>query len=464
MKKIISFLSIVVSLCLSSCADDDKVSFDTAISSEMFTFKPVEGGAVLQYKLSDPRITKVKAEYKDEFNEPIYKVGDYSVDTLLLDGFNSVNSNVPVKVSFMDRNGNESAIKSLSFNTLASNLHTFFDHVRVSSYWEGFQITYELEGLVNGSATVYFVGENPNTHARDTLTLENFQLESGKYTKAYTLDASQQQSSYTVMITTEDNKQRIAKKKVWTGIVGVEREMLPNSNFELYDPFGKSKEVDYNPYGYNPGALSKKYLFDGDTKGTQAIAKYAPGSATPPYTFLAGPDALHTVENDVYFVLDIKQPAMLGEMRFYAKYRDGGATNMDFGNNYSSYFINLPCAVKVYAWTASEAYNPNADQTQIPATNWKLMGSYMQDSGTAIANRWYANKEGNITDAESLEQLKKLDPLYLSVPFEFSEEKFRYYKIEFEATYKDIYSPESNYNANNQVTCHEIEVYAKKEE
>lgn len=97
--------------------------------------------------------------------------------------------------------------KNFLFNTLASNLYTFFDNIEVSSYWQGFQVTYELKGLVNGSATIFFVGENPNTHVRDTLTLENFQLESGRYTKAYSLDASQQQSSYTVVVTTEDSKQ-----------------------------------------------------------------------------------------------------------------------------------------------------------------------------------------------------------------------------------------------------------------
>lgn len=466
MKKIIYFIGILAGFYLGGCDDDNVVGFDSPISENMFTFRPVEGGAVLQYKLSDSRISKVKVEYKDAFGESIYKVGDYAVDTLLLDGFNVATSNVPVKISFIDRNENESEKKELSFNTLASNLYTFFDNIEVSSYWQGFQVTYELKGLVNGSATIFFVGENPNTHVRDTLTLENFQLESGRYTKAYSLDASQQQSSYTVVVTTEDSKQRIAKKKTWTGIVGIEREMLLNRDFDLLDPFGKSKEVPPASGGsYTPGALGKQYLFDGDIRGTRASEFYAPGWATPPYTFLSSADALHTATNDVYFVLDVKKPAMLGEMRFYAKYGDTYAVNRDFGNASTSYLAKLPCNIKVYAWTAGEPYDPNTDQTTIPASNWKLMGSYAQDPNAALKERWYINSEKqDVVTVKSLAELNALEPLYVSVPFEFDENKYRYYKIEFEATYRDPYNPAYINNDLNQVTCHEIEVYAKKED
>ena len=465
MKRITFFLSILISLCSISCSHDDKSDFNTAIDNSMFVFNPVEGGAVLHYKLSDPNINRVKVQYTDEFGSPVYKIGDYSVDTLLLDGFNSAQSDVPVKISFLDRNGKQSEDKILKFNTLPSNLYTFFDNVQVTPYWEGFQVTYELQGLANGSATVSFIGENPNTHAVDTLTLENFQLESGKFTKAYTLDASQQQSSYTIVITTEDKKQRIAKKVVWKGITGIEREILPNKDFELLDPFNKSNEKAYTTTTrYNPGALGKQYLFDGDTKGTRSAERYASGWATPPYTFLAGPNALHTAENNVYFVLDLKRPAMLGEMRFYAKYPDGYATNQDFGSSASSYLVLLPCAIKVYAWTDANDYNPQANQATIPASNWKLMGTYAQDPNAKLTDRWYCNKaKQQVVTVKTITDLNALAPLYVSVPFTFDTNEYRYYKIEFETTYRDLYSPVNINNNNNMVSCHEIEVYAKKE-
>lgn len=465
MKKILLFLGIASSLCLGSCADSDKAGFDTPIGQEMFSIKPVEGGAVLQYKLSDARINKVKVEYTDEFGQSVYKVGDYSIDTLLLDGFNVAHTNVPVKVSFIDRNSHESETQMMNFNTLPSNLYTFFDHVKVAPYWEGFQLTYELKGLVGGSATVFFVGENPNTHALDTLTLENFQLESGTHVKAYSVDLSQRQPFYTVAITTEDTRQRIVKKEVYTGIVGIDREIFPNTNFELLDPFHKSKEMAYNSSSnYKPGAFGKGYLFDGDIKGTKASDYYTLGRATPPFTFYAGPNALHTPENDVYFVLDTKEPLMLGEMRFYAKYRDGYATNQDFGSSANSYDTKLPCAIKVYAWTASEPYDPGIDQSTIPAEKWKLMGAYTSDPSAQTIDRWYCNKEQKtIVTVKSLAELNPLEPLYASVSFAFDTNEYRYYKIEFEATYKDLSNPIYNHNNDNMVTCHEIEVYAKKE-
>ncbi len=453
-------------LCLWSCSDNDQLKFDTVISDNMFTFTAVEGGARLTYNLSDPRISKVKITYKDEYGALIYKVGDYSVNTILLDGFNTAQNSVPVRISFLDRNDNESEVRDMTFSTLSSSLYTFFDNVKVGSYWDGFQLTYELQGEVNGSATVYFVGENPNTHARDTLTLENFQLEAGKFTKAYTLDESQRQSNYTVVVTTEDSKQRIARKQTWTDIVGIEREVLPNADFVLLDPFKLSREEVYNPNGgsgYAPGAFGTKYLFDGDVKGTLGVQYYRPGYATPPFTFLTKENALHKDGNDKYFVLDIKKPAMLGEMRFYFRYPDGFAVNRDFSEpgGGDGYYTKLPCNITIYAWVASEPYDPNADQSTIPSVNWKQIGKVSQDPNVANTERWYYNANMKL-NPKTKADLDALQPRYLSVPFDFDENQYRYYKIEFDGTYNDLILP-SNNNGKDRVTCHELEVYAKKQ-
>lgn len=462
MKKIIFLISIVTAFFCQSCNDKGTLIFDTPINNEMFRFTPIEGGAVLHYKITDPQIKRVKVEYLDEFGAPSYKSGDFSVDTLLLDGFNASLTDVPAKISFMDRFDKESMSINLTFNTLPSNLHTFFDNVKVSPYWQGFQVTYDLKGFVKGSATIYFVGTNPNTQALDTLTLETFQLEIGRFTKAYTLDESQQQEDYTVVITTEDNKQRIAKKQVWTNVVGIEREMLPNDEFELLDPFYKSKEIPYNSFNsYNPGALSKDYLFDGDIKGTKATEYFSAGRATPPFTFLAGPNALTTNNNNVYFVLDIKEPSMVGEVRFYSKYGDNYAVNYDFDNDY---YTKLPCDIRIYAWTPQEPYDSSVDQSSIPESNWKFMGSFIQDPSVEVSDRWYYNKERqDVVKVSTMSDLEPLTPLYVSVPFEFDEHKYRYFKIEFGATYKSIVAPDYYHNNGNNVTFHEIEVYAKKE-
>ena len=93
------------------------------------------------------------------------------------------------------------------------------------------------------------------------------------------------------------------------------------------------------------------------------------------------------------------------------------------------------------------------------------MGSYNQDPNVTLADRWYCGEgKKELDKVKTLAELNALPALYASIPFEFDEQKYRYYKIEFETTYIDPYSPTYYHNNNNQVTCHEIEVYAKKEQ
>ena len=183
--KYIAILLLLGSLCWFGCSDDNNVNFDTPITEDMFSFTPVEGGAIMHYTLTDRRINKVKVEYTDEYGVSVYKVADYAVDTMVLDGFNQKHDNVPVKVTFVDRNEQVSETLEFTFNTLPSTLYTFFDDVKVNSYWDGFQVIYNLDGRAEGSASVYFVGINPTTKLQDTIFLENFRLENGQNVKAY---------------------------------------------------------------------------------------------------------------------------------------------------------------------------------------------------------------------------------------------------------------------------------------
>ena len=458
MEKIYTFLILLICLSWISCSDDNKRDFDVAIDENMFSFTPVEGGAVMHYSLQDRRINKVKVEYSDEYGNSIYKVADYAVDTLVLDGFNQEHKNVPVRVSFLDKNEHESQVLEFTFNTLMSTLYTFFENVDVRSYWSGFQVVYNLKGRAEGSASVYFVGINPTTKLRDTIFLENFRLIQGENVMAYSIAESQRQDSYTVMITTEDDQQRIARKKVWTGVKGVDRVLIPNTNFELLDPFEKSREEE-KPTGvrFYPGGYSKKFLFDGDVKGTQSANYYTLGYATPPFTFFAGPDALNRTDNDVYFVLDIKQPSIVGEMRFYMRIEDGYAKNNDFGQ---MYYSKLPCNIKIYAWIGSGDYDPINN----PGTSedWKQVGNFEQDPNTAESERWYVNAEGKTVSVKTKAELDLVDPIYLSIPFPFEEKEYRFFKLQFNETYEPISGSASHVNSSNNVTFHELEVYGQK--
>ncbi|MDY4043212.1 MAG: DUF4959 domain-containing protein [Marinifilaceae bacterium] len=456
--KYIAILLLLGSLCWFGCSDDNNVNFDTPITEDMFSFTPVEGGAIMHYTLTDRRINKVKVEYTDEYGVSVYKVADYAVDTMVLDGFNQKHDNVPVKVTFVDRNEQVSETLEFTFNTLPSTLYTFFDDVKVNSYWDGFQVIYNLDGRAEGSASVYFVGINPTTKLQDTIFLENFRLENGQNVKAYEIDESQRQESYTVMITTEDDRQRIARKQVWNGVEGVARALIPSTNFEFIDPFNKSKTMPYSTEHWKyPGALGKEYLFDGDIKGTRGAAYFQSGKATPPFTFLAGPNALNKEGNDVYFVLDIKEAAIVGEIRFYMRIQDTYAVDGDFDNEYYS---KLPCNIQIFVWTGEQDYDPETNPGS--KTNWKEVASFKQDPNAALEDRWYVSKDKQIVKVSTLAALEAMDPIYLSIPFPFEQTSYRFLKIQFNETYIDPYVPSYNHNNNNNVTIHEIEVYGQK--
>ena len=460
MKKIGRFLIFLCGICWIGCSDDD-ADFDVTIEKEMFSFTPVEGGSVMYYSLADSRVNKVKVEYTDEFGDAVYKVADYSQDTLVLDGFNRAYENVPVKVSFLDRYENESKSLNFTINTKPSVLYTFFDKVQVDSYWDGFQVVYTLEGRTEGSASVYFVGKNPTTNLQDTLFLENFPLAAGLNVKSFPLHESQQQDAYTVMITTEDNRPRVVRKEVWTGIKGMEQVMIPNANFELLDPFNKSKEQP-EPTGdqWNPGGLSKAYLFDGDVKGTRAADYFKRGKATPPFTFLAGPNALNHNGSgpDVYFVLDIKEPAHVGMIKFYARIWDTYAINSDFDRDYNT---KIPCDIKIYAWVGEGDYDVMENQNE--PGDWKLVGSYVQDPMIILKERWYMFKDRkDVVYVSSKAELDKLEPLSLSISLPYEETQYRFFKIQFNETYRALFAPDVNHNNSNNVSIHELEVYGKK--
>lgn len=459
MKKIYLFLTLLVALCWTACSDDDNGGFDVAISEEMFSFTPTEGGAIMHYSLADRRINKVSVEYTDEFGEPVYKVADYSIDTLVLDGFNQAHTGVPVKVTFLDKNENTSESLNFTFDTRPSSLYTFFDEVEVNSYWNGFQLVFDLEGRAEGSASVYFVGINPTTKERDTLFLENFRLEAGPNVKAFSMVDAQIQDSYTVVVTTEDNRQRIVRKQVWNNVVGVARKLIPSTNFELLDPFNKIKTLPYSTAVYNyPGALGAEYLFDGDVKGTRAAEYFKSGWATPPFTFLAGPNALNREGNECYFVLDIKEPAIVGELRFYMRVKDGYAVNQQFDNDY---FTKLPCNIQVYAWIGSEDYDPATNPGT--AADWERIGNFEQDPNTTLINRWYINPTNNrVDEVKTIAELNAVGPYYVSVALPFGEREYRFFKLEFRETYVDPSNPSYYHNNNNNVTFHELEVYGQK--
>ena len=137
----------------------------------------------------------------------------------------------------------------------------------------------------------------------------------------YSLDESQKSDYNTVIITTEDYNQRIAQSNTWENVESFSRVRLPNTGFELIDPFGLSIEDQNDDNPSYPVRFGKEYLFDGDIKGSQRLENFKLGWPPAQYTFIAGPRAMQDLDgNQMYFVLDIQEKSIVGGIAFICSF------------------------------------------------------------------------------------------------------------------------------------------------
>ncbi len=454
MKKLIILLLVVTGFW--ACNKNDDGFLDVSTDQNNITFEPIEGGAIMRYSVSDSRIYRVKAQYNDQYGNSVMKQASFANDSLLLTGFNAPQQNVSVKVSFLDENDNESAPREYSFSTKASAVYSFFDDVEVEPFWDGFVVRYTAPNFVSGFANVYFLGTNPLTHEQDSILLETFPIKAGGETRFYSLDDSQKNDYNTVFITTEDYKQEVARAQSWENVESFTRIMVDNSNFSLIDPFNLSLEEKSD--GTPPVRWGKEYLFDGDIKGRQRLENYNAGSVPPQYTFIAGPRAMQNLDNDqMYFVLDIKEANVVGEIRLYSMLDHSRMPSSTLYNQ--KYHTRTPCKVTIYACNDYvETSDPKA-----ASGSWKEVGSFDRDPNEVQADRWYIVREtGYYYDIQSLPDMEAADPAYMSIPIEFDGNNYRYFKIAVEDTYNDEWSPDYYHNNDGYISIHELEVYAKK--
>ena len=455
MKNISLFLLLLGCIWWTSCSDDDS-DFETAINNNMFRFTPVSGGAMMYYNLSDPCVYKVKVTYVDEFGKPVYKIADYAADSLLLDGFYKQQRGVPLWVSFLNKNEKESKVLECTFDTDPSMLYACFESMKVEPSWTGLKLSYDLSGRAEGLLSVYFVGINPYTKLQDTIFLKNFPLKTGGDVKILNIDDSQRKSEYTVMVTSEDNRKRIIHKQIFAKVEGVEVVKLQPKEF--HDPFGLSNEKPYDNTNYTrPGAKGRAYAIDGDTKGTTGMKYYRGGRTTPTYSFLAGPNALYRGNNKPFFILEMNEVVMPGELRLYCRLKDNGTRDRDFPSNY---YECLPCNVQVYGWIGDADCDPS-DQDQ-NEDKWEWLGSYEQDpyNDELSSNRWFMPNNKFMTALTSLAAFEMASPVFLSIEFPYSQETYKYFKLEFRDTYREFYNRWTN--PNDYVTFQEVELYGKK--
>ena len=429
-------LLLIFFVFLASCSEDEE-RFEITMPLSGIHFKPIQGGAVMYYKVPKNRdVFSIQVAYTDAVGNQIVKQGSYACDSLELTGFNE-GREVPVSISLRDRNDRESEKVETTFKTLDSAPVAFFYKADVQPYWNGFQVTYEGPELVEGFANVFFIGTNPMTKKLDTLLLKTVPIKSGKDTLLFSLDKPE--ATHTVVIRTENFQGYKVKQQIWNNVEAYNTAKLDNSGFELLDPLGLSRENDNTK-------LSWKYLFDGDTKGTRRLASTVTAHQ---YTFSAGMYAVGK-----YVILDIKEPKMVSNIRLYGILNttkgwpnDASPRGAVWG---SRYYNKLPNEVTVYASNDKDDDN-----------SWVEV-AYFYESPNVTESSWMHAAYSTAQKISSVEELEAADPAYLSLDFPTDPKEYRYFKIEVNSTFNTVES-KGDKNGWENVTFHEIEVYAKKD-
>lgn len=274
---------LLVMLWLFASCQDDENFFDVSISREAFSFRTVGGGAVMTYKLpADPDIISIRVRYQDAQGNDIMKVGSYTTDSLLLNGFNEARQGIEAAVTLCDKNDVESAPMYFTFDTEDSGPVTFFEHLQVAGGWNGFQISYDLPYDVDGLAHVFYIGVKPGTQISDTILMRTITLTKGADTLAFEL--KQKSSTNTVVVRTEDFRGYRVKQEIFEDVPSYSTEKMDISKCDFQDPENLHIEDE-------EALLGVKYLYDGDVIGKKlSMSQYE--------TFLAGPRALKQAAND----------------------------------------------------------------------------------------------------------------------------------------------------------------------
>lgn len=93
---------------------------------------------------------------------------------------------------------------------------------------------------------------------------------------------------------------------------------------------------------------------------------------------------------------------------------------------------------------------------------WEWLGSYEQDpyNDELSSNRWFMPNNKFMTALTSLAAFEMASPVFLSIEFPYSQETYKYFKLEFRDTYREFYNRWTN--PNDYVTFQEVELYGKK--
>ena len=440
MRKLYYLLAIV--WLFAACQDDENF-FETSMASSDISFRPIGGGAVMKYKLpADPEIYSIRVRYQDAQGNDMLKVGSYTVDSLVLNGFNEARKDIPVQVTLCDRHDVESAPMHFTFDTEDSGPISFFDHLQVEGGWNGFQVSYDLPYDVDGLAHVFYVGKKPGTQISDTILLQTITLNKGADTIAFEL--KQNSLENTVVVRTEDFRGYRVKQEIFSEVPSYSTEKMDISNCGFLDPENLIIEDE-------DALLGVKYLYDGELKGEKlTMSQYK--------TFLAGPRAW----NKDLLIVDLKGQKQVAQIRLYGMLfvRDNfppkpNAYNPNvpkYGPVWgTTYYNKLPCKVSVYT------SNDKDDDS-----SWQRLGHFEQGASIPADERWIERCAGLDYDFELTEdQIDDAEPAFLSMFLPAPGELCRYVKIVVEDVFNNIWDT-ADQNEEEYVTFHELEIYTKK--
>lgn len=408
-----------------SCGSDDVERFAVAPTGGV-SFTPTPGGAIMNYTLPDNSdIQNIRVRYNDVNGKQVILLGSYLSKQVELVGFNEARTNIPVFISYVDKNGHMSEEYETTFSTDDSGPYAFFESAEVKPAWNGFELSYNLpkEGMT-GFAHVFYVGVNPNTGKSDTLFVNTITLGQGANSQFYTIQ--QQNEETTVVVKTEDFRGYFVKEQVWENI-----KSYPTTKFDT------QKLVVSCPSSYEDDSykFGLQYLTDGDTKGIQARK----GSYNEYYTFVMGPYAFGEG-----ILVDMGTAQVPSSVRIYAQMTAKTSYGRPIWNyNYSD---TLPCDVTVFA---------SNDQQ-----NWEQIGHYSAPADGSC-ERWYSrDRLVNGMDRLTIEQMEQNDPVSLDIVFGLSDKAYRYLKVVPNQTFDESYA--SFKNTQQYVSMQELEVYVKK--
>lgn len=447
------YIFILLLFGLVACQDDDSVSFDVEISKDNIRFKSAPGGAVMYYSLpiSDD-VFGLQIRYRDARGVEVVKRSSYVGDSLIIDGFNKAEKNVPALVSLIDRSNNESKTIDVTFDTDESATYSFFNNVEVLPYWEGFQVRYGGISQASGMVHVMYLGTNPLTQKLDTVLLESYPILSNGDTLNFILQ--QDWSKTSIVLRTEDYRGYRVRQEVWEDVEihSIEKMTLTESNFINKNEVSMENEKE---------KIGAKYLFDRDTKGEQ---RWKAGVVPDLYSFIGGPN----IQNKS-MIFDLEAEKVPALVRIYAALKNNLGWPL-YSTQYTSsvyswfkgvYDDKLPCAVTLYGSNDKDS------------ENWTELGSYSEDPETYPKDRWsercnYGNKDfkGYLTEDE----MAAANPAFVDIQLPCSEylKAYRYIKLVIKDLFKYVFFSGkvpviSVLNTPQYVAIQELEIYVKKD-